>query len=157
MNLNDNPRGGNFCLSKAGLKIGDGSALGFGTAAPNGAGVDYCIKGILYHHADSATDEPLDAAPAQGLLTTCLYAITFDAGGNFASVQGTPVLTADLVSGVNALEWPQPADGFCVIGYIKIETRLTYDFTPGTTALSATGVYDTYYDVCTAPVENLSA
>ena len=41
MNLNDNPRGGTICLSKAGLKIGNSDAKDVDIAAPNGAGVDF--------------------------------------------------------------------------------------------------------------------
>ena len=54
LNLNDNNRGGTFCLSNAGLAIGS-TASQIAIAAPNGAGVDYCIKGISYYKADAAT------------------------------------------------------------------------------------------------------
>lgn len=157
MNLNDSPRGGTFCLTKAGLKIGDGSKLGTATAAPNGAGVDYCIGGIAYHLADAATDVPLTADSAQGLLTKCLYAICIDADGNRLSVQGIPVLTADLVAGTKTLEWPLAPAGYCVIGYVKMTTASTANFTPGTTALDASNCTATYYDTVAPPVETLTS
>lgn len=157
MNLNLDPRGGTLCLSKAGLTIGDGAKTGTACAAPNGAGVDFAIKGIVYHLADAATNVPLTAAPAQGLLTKCLYAICINAAGARLSVQGKPVLTADLVAGNKVLQWPLPPDGYCVIGYVKIETEDAANFTPGTTALDANDVTDTFYDVLVPPVEPLTA
>lgn len=146
-----------MCLSKAGLKIGDSAATGFGTAAPNGAGVDYAIEGILYHYADSATNVPFDAYDAQGLLTSCLYLICLDSGGNALTVMGTPVLSADLAAGIAVLEWPVTPEGYCAIGAIRIDTTTSYNFTPGTTALSATGVTDTYFDLYAVPVTPLTA
>ena len=157
MNLNNDPRGGTMCLMKAGLAIGDGAKTGTLTAAStNGTGVDYAIKGIIYSVADAATNVPLTADDAQGLLTTCLYAICINASGTRKSVQGVPVLTAELEADVKALEWPLPPAGYCVLGYVKIAVTTTYNFTPGTTALDATGVTATYYDVIAPPVENLT-
>ena len=46
LNLNDNNRGGTFCLSNAGLAIGS-TASQIAIAAPNGAGVDYCSIGLV--------------------------------------------------------------------------------------------------------------
>ena len=57
LNLNDNNRGGTFCLSNAGLAIGS-TASQIAIAAPNGAGVDYCIKGISYYKVVSTDCVP---------------------------------------------------------------------------------------------------
>jgi len=72
-NLNDDPRGGTMCLSKAGLVIGDGAKTGPAIAAPNGAGIDFVIDGIAYHKADAATVLPLSADTVQAADTTCIY------------------------------------------------------------------------------------
>ena len=157
MNLNDDPRGGTMVLSKAGLAIGDGSKLGTQCAAPNGAGVDYAIKGLIYHLADATTDVPLTAATAQGLLTTCLYAICINAGGTRLSVKGTPVLTAELAAGTVALTYPLPPVDYCCLGYVRMAVTTSYNFTAGTTALDATGCTATYIDVITLPVAPLTA
>jgi hypothetical protein len=155
MNLNNDPRGLTACLCKAGLALGDGAKTGTATAAPNGAGVDYCIKGIVYHLADAADNIPLTAAPAQGLLTSCLYAICIDADGTRLSVQGNPVLTADMVAGAAVLDWPLAPADYCVLGYVRVDTASTANFTPGTTALDAANVTETYIDVFTPPIEPL--
>ena len=97
LNLNDNNRGGTFCLSNAGLAIGS-TASQIAIAAPNGAGVDYCIKGRSYHKADAAT-AAITAADTQAVLTTCLYVICLNAAGTVSSVKGREVLNADLAAG----------------------------------------------------------
>lgn len=157
MNLNDDLRGGTICLSKGGLKIGDGAKTGTACAAPNGAGVDFMIKGIVYHLADAATNVPLTAATAQGLLTTCLYLICIKGDGTRLSVKGTPVLTADLTAGRSVLHWPAVPDGYCAIGAVKMAVTTSYNFTAGTTALDATGCTATYYDIGVVPAQPLTA
>lgn len=139
-------RGPTACFSKAGLKIGDGSKLGTATAAPNGAGIDFCINGIAYHKAESNTDVPLIAAAVQAVLTKCLYLIVIDSAGTITSVKGTAVLTADLSAGIKALQWPECPANKCPIGAVKIALANAATFTPGTTALDATDVTATYYD-----------
>jgi len=157
MNLNDDPHGGTFCLGKAGLKIGDGAKTGVGLGAPNGAGIDFVIDGIFYHKADFTTNAPLSEAAAQGLLTTCLYLVQIDADGAITSVKGRAALTAKLVDGSDVLEWPRPAAGKCPIGAVKVAVTTTYNFTAGTTALDATGVTETYYDLFHVPTNPLQA
>ena len=79
INLSDNNRGGTFCLSKAGLAIGS-TASQIAIAAPNGAGVDYCIKGVLYHKADAATAAITAAAARPRKRPTTSVATATDAG-----------------------------------------------------------------------------
>lgn len=157
INLNEKAIGGNFCLSKAGLAIGDGSKLGIALASTVGTGTDYCIDGILYNKADAATDIPLTAATAQGLLTKCLYLICIDSAGTVTSVKGTAVLTADLVAGTKVLQWPVPTAGTAVIGAVKMAVTTTYNFTAGTTALDATGCTATYYNLFSVPTAPLTS
>lgn len=156
-NFNNGAKGGNFCLSKAGLAIGDGAKTGVAFVAPVGAGIDFCIDGILYNHGDAATNLPLTAAAAQGLLTKCLYLIVVDYAGTVSSVKGTAVLTADLVAGTKVLQWPALPAGKAPVGAVKIAVTTTYNFTAGTTALDATGVTATYYDLFAVPTAPLTS
>lgn len=160
-NLNEQGKGGTFCLSKAGLAIGDGSKLGVSIASTVGTGIDFCIDGILYNHADAATDLPLSADDAQGLLTKCLYLICVDVNGAVTSVQGVPVLTADLTAGTEVLQWPALPDNKAPIGAVKIQTTGTQNFTPGTTALDAgsgdNDITATYYDLFSIPTAPLTS
>ena len=150
--------GGTFCLSRAGLAIGDGAKTGTNSfAAPNGAGVDFSIDGILYHKADAATVAPFTAGTVQPVLTKCLYLVCIDSGGTITTVQGTPVLTADLVAGNAVLQWPKPSASVCVVGAVKITLASTATFTPGTTALDASNVTATYYNLSRVPAAPLTS
>jgi hypothetical protein len=157
MNLNDNPRGGTMCLTKAGLAIGDGAKTGPCIASPVGAGVDFAIDGYVYHKADSTTVLPLTAATVQPVSTTCLYLICVAANLAVTSVQGTPVSTSALSAGDVALKFPEPTANTCPIGAVKIVTDSTHTFTPGTTALDAAGITETYYDLCLCPTTPITA
>lgn len=155
LNLNELVRGGTMCLSKAGLAIGSGDVKDVDIAAPNGAGVDFAINGILYHKADAA-DQAITAATAQADLTTCLYLICLNAAGTVSSVKGTEVLTADLTAGTAVLQWPSPVANTCPIGAVKVATSGA-TFTAGTTAFNAVTVTDTYYDLFTVPTAPLTS
>lgn len=148
-NLNDNSRGGTFCLSKAGLAIGS-TATGIAIAAPNGAGVDYSIESVAYHKADVAT-AAITAAEEQAVATTCLYLVCLDSSGTVSTVKGVETLTADLTNGVGVLTWPVPLSGTCPIGATHVVTDATHTFTAGTTAHNATGVTTTYIDLFSVP------
>ena len=154
-NLNEIVKGGTFCLSKAGLKIGNGDAKDVDIAAPNGAGVDFCINGVLYHKADAA-DIPLTVHAAQAALTTCIYLVCLNASGTLSSVKGTEVLTAELTAGNKVLQFPAPVADTCPIGYVKVATAAATTFTTGTTELSAAGITDTYVDLFAIPVSPLT-
>lgn len=156
-NLNQEAKGGTFCLSKAGLAIGDGAKTGPAFVAPAGAGIDFCIDGILYNHADAATVLPLTAAAVQPVLTKCLYLICVDSGGTVTSVKGTAVLTADLVAGTKVLQWPVPTASTCPVGAVKMTLASTATFTAGTTALDASNCTATYYDLFSVPTAPLTA
>lgn len=139
------PRGVTACFSKAGLALGDGAKTGVALVNPTGTGIEFAIDGIAYTKADAATNLPLTVDQVQAADTTCLYLIQVDSAGNVTSVQGESVLTADLTAGKTAVHFPEPADGKCPIGAVKIVT-VAVTFTPGTTALDAAGVTETYYD-----------
>ena len=135
--------GATACLAKAGLAIGS-TAADVSTAAPNGAGLDYCINGVAYYKVDDAT-ATITAAAQQGLLTSCLYLISVNSTGVISSVKGKEELTADLGDNLS-LQYPQPVDDTCPIGAIKVVTASTATFTAGTTDLDAANVTTTYTD-----------
>jgi len=155
-NMSELVRGGTFCLSKAGLAIGSGTTSALDIVAPNGAGVDFCINGVLYHKADTA-DNLITAAAAQAALTSCIYLVTLTVAGVLATVKGTEVLTADVTSGKKPLTFPMPAVDTCPIGYVRVDTGAATTFTARTTAFSAALVTDTYVDVFAVPDSPLTS
>lgn len=156
-NLNESAKGGAFCMSKAGLAIGDGAKTGVALASVVGAGVDFVIDGILYNKADAATNLPLTAATAQTALSKCLYLICVDSAGAVTSVKGTDVLTADLTAGTKVLKWPALPANKAPIGAVKIALASSGTFTAGTTALDAANVTTTYYDLFSVPTAPLTS
>ena len=155
INLNELPRGGTLCLSSAALGIA-GTASKLKITAPNGAGVDYAIKGIFYHKAD-ADNLAMTAATAQAVLTTCVYLVCLDSSGNLTTVKGTEQLNADLTAGTAVLDWPTPTADTCCIGAVKVKCESTATFTAGTTSLAASNVTDTYYNLAAVPVAPLTS
>ena len=147
LNLTEQVKGGTFCLSKAGLAEGT-NANTIKTAAPNGAGTDFAIKGVLYHKAD--TDNiAMTALTIQPALYTCLYLVQIDNAGTVSMVKGTQILTANV--GLVPLNYPELTADCCPVGIIRIITASGYTFTSGTTDLSATGITATYEDVFAIP------
>jgi len=141
-NLDDTAvKGGTVCLSKAGLAEGTNAST-IKIVAPNGAGVDFVIDGILYHKAEADNIDPT-ACEAQADETTCLYLVTLNASGTLDTVKGTEVDTDDLTAGTAVLHWPTPVEDTCPIGAIKVATDGA-TFTIGTTDLGAATVTDTY-------------
>ena len=156
MNMNELVRGGTVCLSKAGLAIGTTPAE-LSIAAPNGAGVDFAINGIIYHLADDAT-VAVTAAAVQAVLTKCIYLVCLSTIGGLTTVKGTEVLTADLVAGTKVLAWPTPTADTCCIGAFKVETKVAGTYTAGTTALTpAATLAVTYYDLFAVPTAPLTS
>ena len=153
INLNELARGGTICLSKAGLAIGTTESKAK-ILAPNGAGVDYAIKGLLYHKKDT-DDAILFTGLAQADLTTCLYLVCLDKDGKVSVVQGTAVLS-DLCAGNAVLHWPEPAADTCPIGAIKLAMS-GGAFTGAATDLSHASVTATYYDFCLVPEAPLAS
>ena len=162
-NLDDQAvRGGNICLSKAGLAEGT-NANTLKTAAPNGAGVDYCIDGVNYHYADR-DNLVMDACVIQPLLYSCLYLVTLnitslaDTVNGLTITKGTQRLTADVSSGRYPLWWPLLPDGECPIGAFRIDTT-TVTFTCGSTDLAAIVAAGTvtYYDLMSLPTSPITS
>lgn len=153
-NLTNEVFGGTLCLAKAGLAEGT-NANTIKTAAPNGAGTDFAIDGLMYHKAD--TDNiAMTALAVQADLTSCLYLVQIDSGGTVSLKKGTERLTADVANDEFLLEWPRPDASNCPIGGIKVVTS-GGTFTSGTTDLSDAAVTDTYYDFFALPPQGLTA
>ena len=153
-NLSDGARGGTMCFTKGALAIGDGAKTG--VAVPTTV-IHYAIDGIGYATTAAATNKPLTADTAQAADTTCLYLIMVDADGAFTSVKGRDALNDDLTATSDVVEWPEPSADKCCIGAVKIKT-VAVTFTPGTTALDAAGITDTYYNIVGGvPIKPLAA
>jgi hypothetical protein len=153
-NLTNGYFGGSFCLAKAGLVEGT-NANTIEIAAPNGAGVDFCIDGILYHKAD--TDNiAMTALALQADDTTCLYLVQIDADGAVSIKKGTEELTSDLADDKVNLEWPRPDAARCPLGGFKIVLD-GGTFTSGTDDLAASGITDTFYDFFAPPPQGLTS
>lgn len=156
INLDELARGGTACFSKAGLAEGTNDAT-IKFAAPNGAGIDFAINGILYHKADTDNIDPT-ACDEQALATTCLYLVTVNASGTVDTIKGTEVANASLTAGTAVLQWPTPAASTCPVSALKIAAGTTA-FTVGTDDLTddiGTGTV-TYYDLFTVPVAPLTS
>ena len=153
-NLSDGARGGTMTVTKGALAIGDGAKTG--VAVPTTV-IHYGIDGIGYATTAAATNKPLTAGRVQAADTTCLYLIMVDSSVAFTSVQGRETLNADLVALSDVVEWPEPSANKCCIGAVKIKT-VAVTFTPGTTALAASGVTATYYNIVGGvPIKPLAA
>lgn len=155
INLNELAKGGTFCLAKAGLAAGS-TTTQIAIAAPNGAGVDYCIAGEIYHKKDAAS-VAYGSAPIQPALTTCLYLICLDSAGTISCVKGEAVLNADLTAGTKVLQWPTPSASVCPIGGFKVVLTGAATFTAGTSDFATAGVTDTWFDLFAVPTAPLTA
>lgn len=143
--INGLERGFTGCLTFVGLGIGS-TAAELSLASTVGTGFDYAIDGVCYHGDDDASTASIPAALAvQAADTTCLYLVEVDTSGVVSVKKGDEVLNADLVAGKTVLHWPQPTDGKCPIGAVKVKT-VAVTFTGGTTGFDASGVTDTYYN-----------
>lgn len=150
-NLIDSARGLTLCLQKPTVGEGTNSATLLTTAA-----VDFLIDGRLYEKA--ITDNiAITACAQQATLTTCLYLVTIDTAGTVTTTKGREILTADLTAGNDVLEWPACPSGECPIGAFRIVAASGYTYTAGTTDNGATGITDTYYEVCAVPAEPMTS
>ena len=157
INLNEIPRGGTVCLTKAGLLIGSTPAQIAWNNPDGGTGITYAINGILYYLVDSASTA-ITAAAVQPVLTKCLYLVCLSTTGALTTVKGTAQLTASLTAGTVVLEWPTPTVNTCCIGAIKVQTLVAGTFTAGTTALTpGAALAVTYYDLFSVPVAPLTS
>ncbi|MCK4789178.1 MAG: hypothetical protein KAV87_35880 [Desulfobacteraceae bacterium] len=148
INMSELVRGGTICLSQSAVAM-DTDENDILMAAPNGAGTDFAINGILYHKADGTGIEV--SAAIQAALTSCLYLFCLSTAGAVTVVKGTEVTTADITSGKSVLTWPVPTADTCCFGAVRIDTAAAVTFTMGTDDFSKASVTDTFYSLMAVP------
>jgi len=154
ININEIPRGGTCMLCKAGLTVGGTSTKARMDNPDSSAFITFAINGITYSVADADNTITL-SGDTQAADTTCLYLVCLATAGTGTVVKGVEVSTAALAAGTAQLHFPAPTVNTCPAGAIRVET--TAAFIPGTTALDAGTVTDTYYDFFCIPVSPLTS
>lgn len=159
-NLNQSLVGVNANLIKAGLAIG--TTQGSTGTIKTTTTTSYTIDSIYYSksNTDNIAIVPAIAAQVnaiQAVLTTCLYLVQIDSAGAVTVVKGKEVLTSDLTNGSKVLEWPQPTDNRAVIGAYRVSLASTATYQFGVTALNASNVTTTYYDLVSIPSAPLTS
>lgn len=148
MNLNNTPRGGEFCLVNPAIII-DASAKA--DAEVTTTTLYYCIDGNLYTFTSGDGDIPLETANNVDALSTLLCLVCVDSSGTVTLVNGSHILNADFDSGKKALEWPSPTEDTCPIGGLQIKNGAATEFVGGTTELDATDVKFTAHNFFAVP------
>ncbi len=139
---------GNKALSSGTLAIHGTNAENVKTSAT----ITFTIKGIFYSKSAAAE---IDLSTLSGLPTTALadgktqiFGLELNSSGTVSVVYGEQVDTADIAAGDAEVNWPVASDDdHTIFGAIKVVNASGSDFTLGATALSATGVTDTYYNL----------
>lgn len=156
----------NMCLNAPVLAI---NAAGAATVKTTGA-IDCSFDGIVKSKAALSAQsiavthdfmgKPVAsgfAAYAQPAGTRVVYVLSVNAAGNVAVSQGTYLgqrlpKRGDLsVTYDGTGDVPMEPDGYTAFGAIVINLAGAATFTPGTTALDATNVTATFYDVAILP------
>lgn len=154
LNINELPRGGTLMLCKAGLTVG-GTSTKARMDNPTTAGyIQFAINGITYAVVDADNTVTL-SGDTQAADTTCLYLVCLATDGTGTVVKGVEVAITALAAGTAQLHFPAPTVDTCPAGVIRVET--TAAFIPGTTALDAGTVTDTYLDFFCIPVSPLTS
>ena len=89
--------------------------------------------------------------------STRLYLLLLDVSGNLSTLPGPVEDTAELTAGRVALEFPDVPNLRCPIGAMRVALTAGTSFTPGTTALGASGVTTTFINLSTVPANPLTA
>lgn len=146
-------QGGSFALTSGGLAEGT-NANTFKTANT----ITFVTDGVF--RSKGATD---NVAFSSGHATvpvssSVLYLVCLNASGDFSTVAGRAVPTAEVTAGTRALEWPaSPAGDVAVVGAIRVDTDSSTTFTPGSVDLGASGITDTYFNLFAVPIRPLTA
>lgn len=81
-----------------------------------------------------------------------IYGLFMNAAGTLKVVSGPIVDRAALAVGAAALHFPPPLKDYVCFGAVRIDiTTAGVSFTPGVTALNATGITPTYIDLFSIP------
>ena len=158
---------GNRCLNRAVLARDADTA----TTIQTTNAVDYSIGGVIYskalfnnqsfavtHGHDGRAVTAARPAYVQPAQTTVQYVVALDKAGAVAIVQGTyagqemrdDYDVAKVLVGDGDI--PEEPAGYTAIGLVTVATAAATTFTPGTTALNASGVTATFADVTVLPV-----
>lgn len=127
----------NHLLAAPGLVIGSTS-----TAAVKIANTTkYVCGGVCC--SKTTAEIAFTAGSASNIATgyETVFALQLNASGTGTLVPGTTALGSG-----NALYPENPANGYCVIGYVRVYNNTGSAFTAGTTGLDTSGLTVTYYD-----------
>jgi hypothetical protein len=149
-------------LAKAVLAINAASAA---TVKTTNA-LTYLLDGIMYSKSALSAQALTFLAALNGMLTafytqpastTVYYLLVVDKSGNVYCVQGT-YAGQNLGVGLSVVGDGTVPDvdtsTYCPFGIIKIVTDSSHTFVPGTTALDATGITATYFDIACIPAND---
>lgn len=157
---------GNACASKATLAINAGSAATIKTTGTTNYTIDgiWYAKAALSAQAIDITHDCFGNAVGGANLSeytqpagkTVYYLVCLNAAGTVAIVQGNysgqSLAFPDLSKVLTGTgEIPKEPSGYTAIGMFKVVTAGVATFNPGSTALDATDVTVTYYDVARLP------
>ena len=108
--------------------------------------ITYCVDGVAVSLAATA-DVYFSTGGIIPISSFKWYLVYGTAAGALAVIPGE--------TGVAAL--PDIPAGGAPVGCFKVVTDATHTFTPGTTALNATGITTTYYDLAVMPTAGIAA
>jgi len=156
-------QGGNLALNSGALAAGTNTGTIKTTAA-----IAYTIDGVF---KSKATTDNISIAvsgpsgvysdPGNGSFTgqtggsTRIYGLFLDAAGAVSVVPGAIANTAKLAAGTESLQWPAAQRNKACFGALRIAVTAGTTFIPGTTALDASGVTGTFYNLSSVPGEPL--
>ena len=139
--------GGAIVCGAAGLGIG-----GTASKARTNNNVNFFVDGrfdTLVAADDNITFSSGHTALAAG--ETCFFAVWIVEGNTISTTQGEIVATADVTNGKKNVPFPAKQADKALLGLIQVATVGAATFTPGTTNLSATNVFDAYTDCAVMP------
>jgi hypothetical protein len=143
--------GGNVTFSRAVLGIGAN------TARINvAANVVFSIDGKLYSLTAVDNQAFSSGHTALGAKETCVFGVWVDSANVVTTNQGKIVSTDDVTNGKVAVPMPDKLADKALLGLVQVASLVGASFTPGTTALSASNVYDSYINCTVMPSKPLT-
>ena len=139
--------GGAITFGAAGLTIG-----GTASKARTSNNIDFVVDGkfdTLLAADDLITFSSGHTALAAG--ETCFFGVWIVVGNTISTTQGKIVATADVTAGKTHVPFPDKVADKALLGLIQVATVGAATFTPGSTNLSASNVFDAYTDCAVMP------
>lgn len=146
-------QGGSFALTSGALAAGTNAGTFQNTAT-----ITFVTDGVL--RSKTATNNVAFTAghATVPVSSSVIYLVCLDASGNYSTVAGRAVPTAEVTAGTRPLEFPAPPVGdIAVAGAIRVDTNASTTFVPGTTSLGAAGITATYLNLFAVPTRPLTA